>query len=508
MTSNSTHFSPKYLKLTRKITLLLLPRNSRLLQSTDGHCGYWSFNLRRFNPHVALKAAASGIVALVDSTRKGKRFPDAFSRTIPIWASVVNRAVYRYREMKEGRAKPALDAIPDEWKNLVMPNWIPESEKRQVGPKLEEFCELLLSSDAMRPTLDDLVLNVVKPLQCFWVCPSTHPATLENGTLIADPIDLPCDERHWIILLCPSDEQELVQDTHVWYIQGAADDEETWAQGLTAALFWKHRELLMEQEDELAEKIEQVVSGKGIAAHEAVLSHNNASERDRSYDASSSPSIKEDRAFIIEKVTWIVPEVLAISDLPETCSPKALSVFDLVINCSAIEYEALAEAASNDASRETGKKYMRLIDPFEKGNNVKYKLSRRLPATLEFIRRYFRRPNANSISPLASTSESVGEEIIGRPLLIHGVETLEIAIGLAIGVLAANWNENVSSILPTAKPRKSLTKLLLKQYLLFVAKVEPTPLPSVMVADLNRYFLTTPDGPVIEQEKKLLTFVP
>lgn len=32
-------------------------------------------------------------VIIVDSTRRGKSFPDALSKTIPIWCAVVNRAV-------------------------------------------------------------------------------------------------------------------------------------------------------------------------------------------------------------------------------------------------------------------------------------------------------------------------------------------------------------------------------------------------------------------------------
>lgn len=489
-----------------KFTLTLSIGSFLRRQSTDGHCGYWSFNLRRFNPHVALRAATSGIIALTDSTRKGKRFPDAFSRTIPIWASVVNRAVYRYRAIKSGLEKPKLEDIPSEWKTLIMPEWIPESEKRQVSPKLEEFCDLLLSSDAMRPTLEDLALQVLKPLQCFWISPSSHPTRLENEHLIADTIHLPCEERHWIILLCPSDEQELVQDTHIWYIQGAADDEETWAQGLTANLFWKHKDFLMAQEDEIGENIQRVVAGKGLESHEAVLSHNGSTKR-----GANSPSeltLEQQQVLINSEVTWIVPGVLAISDRPASCSPSALAVFDLVINCSSMEYEALAEAANSEASKLAGKKYMRLVDPFEKGNNVKYKLSRRLPATLEFMRRYFRVSSPDSAPSSSDASSPTTVEVFGRPLLLHGVEAFEIVIGLCIGVLAANWDDSVSMILPVAKPRKSLTKLLLKQYLLFVAKLEPTQLPSVMVADLNRYFLTTPDAPVVEQEKKLITYVP
>lgn len=34
---------------------------------------------------------------IVDSTRKGKRFPDSMSKTIPIWTCVLNRAISYHR---------------------------------------------------------------------------------------------------------------------------------------------------------------------------------------------------------------------------------------------------------------------------------------------------------------------------------------------------------------------------------------------------------------------------
>lgn len=34
---------------------------------------------------------------IVDSTRKGKRFPDSMSKTIPIWTCVLNRAIFNFR---------------------------------------------------------------------------------------------------------------------------------------------------------------------------------------------------------------------------------------------------------------------------------------------------------------------------------------------------------------------------------------------------------------------------
>lgn len=100
-------------------------------KSTDGHTNNWSFNTSRLNLHVALLAGMvsslfffklitsnkcedlkliffylfecewvgqKGGCIIVDSTRKGKRFPDSMSKTIPIWTCVLNRSVYKYRK--------------------------------------------------------------------------------------------------------------------------------------------------------------------------------------------------------------------------------------------------------------------------------------------------------------------------------------------------------------------------------------------------------------------------
>ena len=44
-------------------------------------------------------------VILVDSTRRGKRMPDALSKTVPIWCAVINRSV----------------AKGEPWKKMVFP---------------------------------------------------------------------------------------------------------------------------------------------------------------------------------------------------------------------------------------------------------------------------------------------------------------------------------------------------------------------------------------------------
>ena len=423
---------------------------------------------------------------------------------------------------------PKLEDIPKEWASLQMPEWIPESEVRQVSPKIEEFCNILLTSEAIRPTMEDLVTRMERPLKCYWMCPGTHPKDSELSLQ-----SLPTDAFSWIVLLCPSDEQSEVQGEHVWYVQGSADDEETWAQGLTAQLFWKHKEALLENEDELAEKITTIVANKSAEAKEEVNRHSATLSQDA--HSLTSPSSQETldnsdlaayaATFPMEEVTWIVPNMLAISSASSTCIPSVWCHFDLIINCSSMEYEVLARR------RPESKKYMRLVDPFEKGNNVKFKLSRRLPGTLEFVRRYWRTtpPTSSAImnpqtgsdqhEAASSSSSAVSTQpphssppsetiMVSRPLLIHGLDAIHITIGLAIGILVENFGPDGVTLLPSARPRKALSKMLIKQSLLKVSKFVPEQLPSVMIADLNRYFLSTPEPGVAEQQAQLVSLVP
>lgn len=48
-------------------------------KSTDGHYGTWNFSLSRLNYHTAVATAEHGGLLLVDSTRKGKVYPDRYS---------------------------------------------------------------------------------------------------------------------------------------------------------------------------------------------------------------------------------------------------------------------------------------------------------------------------------------------------------------------------------------------------------------------------------------------
>ena len=243
-----------------------------------------------------------------------------------------------------------------------------------------------------------------------------------------------------------------------------------------------------------------------------------------------------------EAVHWIVAGKLGVSDDATLVSRSPATLwrhFDLILNCSSMPYEVLASTLA----QYPGKRYMHLVDPFEKGQNAKFKLSQRLPGTLEFVRRYcyFRSRPATSASTASidltefatssgsatSTMKAVNSPITedstsaASPsltpasssdgtlrLLIHGVNAMDIAVGLAIAILSAHFAEDGISALPSERLRNQISKPLLRQFLLHVSKLVPQQLPSVMVSDLSRYFLSTPDPKIREQHIRLASMVP
>eukprot|EP00537_Pseudo-nitzschia_pungens_P015424 CAMPEP_0172404126 /NCGR_PEP_ID=MMETSP1061-20121228/61933_1 /TAXON_ID=37318 /ORGANISM="Pseudo-nitzschia pungens, Strain cf. pungens" /LENGTH=257 /DNA_ID=CAMNT_0013138781 /DNA_START=156 /DNA_END=926 /DNA_ORIENTATION=- len=74
-------------------------------KSTDGHVNIWEFSLKRLNLELLERTIAMGDggCVLVDSSVR-KVLPDSFSRTIPIWATVLNRIALRFRERGVGGA--------------------------------------------------------------------------------------------------------------------------------------------------------------------------------------------------------------------------------------------------------------------------------------------------------------------------------------------------------------------------------------------------------------------
>ncbi|XP_076896196.1 uncharacterized protein C3F10.06c-like [Bidens hawaiensis] len=211
-------------------------------KSTDGHTNNLSFNTSRLNLHVATLAGQRGGCMIVDSTRKGKRFPDSMSKTIPIWTCVLNRAILNYRNQKNGINKStdevSVNSIGESvnWDtSLHLPLWVPDTEKTRIDSNINKWVKVLETSGVDIASISSLL---TKPLRPLWISQKT----------VIWLNEVP-DHNSWdftpIILISASASNDIYRQKKgsefSWnYIAGAGDDEESWARGLTPVLFWNN----------------------------------------------------------------------------------------------------------------------------------------------------------------------------------------------------------------------------------------------------------------------------
>ena len=218
-------------------------------KSTDGHYNNWNFSLTRLNLHLLCSAEKSGGMIIVDSTRRGKSFPDSLSKTIPIWCCILNRLKFRWKSQEEDYLWDCQSYFP--------PSIVSESEQDQIA---QHMATILASFDGpMEKLLQSKLKNINRPLRPLWFC---------NHKNWEDDLDLNFDHQKYNLVMCVSvSEAESPPSRQSWhYIPGAADDEENWAPlGFTWNIFWKyHHELInsfttCETAESYRKKIEQFI---------------------------------------------------------------------------------------------------------------------------------------------------------------------------------------------------------------------------------------------------------
>jgi tRNA A64-2'-O-ribosylphosphate transferase len=159
--------------------------------------------------------------------------PDALSRTVPIWIAVLNRLLF----------PEILDAA-----ELRTPeDVVSRSEHARIEDRLSEFV-----SDAASLQLDKRSLRATlkgKPLEPVWVTPDS---------ILSESISLRSDRN--VVVLCTASGRTNSDRALSNYVQGAADDSESWALGLDAATFCNHNEeLLATAEDDLPAFIQSLL---------------------------------------------------------------------------------------------------------------------------------------------------------------------------------------------------------------------------------------------------------
>lgn len=179
-------------------------------KSTDGHEGEWSFSTRRLNMHLLKVLSEHGGALVVDSTRRERKIPDSFSKTVPIWAAVVNEAVH-------GRG---------DW--LRTPREVVSlEEEERIRELLPTFCA------SFRNVRDRIPggVPVCPPVRVFWVYPGSEVPTFGKGECDFVPL----------VLVTASDVGggggECMSEGYM-YVAGAGDDHEMWAGELTPESFW------------------------------------------------------------------------------------------------------------------------------------------------------------------------------------------------------------------------------------------------------------------------------
>ncbi|KAK5459442.1 tRNA A64-2'-O-ribosylphosphate transferase [Exophiala xenobiotica] len=220
---------------------------SAYFKSTDGHHGQWSFSLRRLNLQLLPLLGRYGGAVVVDSTRRGKNLPDAFSKTVPIWVAVINRTLF-----PELSATHRLQAPP-------APCELGRSEVSQIDARLEEFAQSFRGLGLDLPKLRD---ELKLPIGLSWVINGYFDAESQEQSS-TESLIAPSHMCRQLVLCSASHRVYGAEGSEAGYIQGAGDDSEAWSCGLTPELFWKHRDQLMTSpEDDLPEIIEELLNGE------------------------------------------------------------------------------------------------------------------------------------------------------------------------------------------------------------------------------------------------------
>lgn len=177
--------------------------------------------------------------------------PDSLSKTVPVWCCVLNRALFP--ELTESHGL------------YVPPNVVSDSEKSQMLSRVPGFVDSLKQ---LNLDLAGLRAQVSKPIRPTWVTQETdlshyHDQGEDNDGHIFDSFRP--------VVCCTSSRRitDGEMSGHSGYVQGAGDDTENWALGLTPPVFWGNAEqLLSAPEADLPGLIGSLVASAAGSTHQ------------------------------------------------------------------------------------------------------------------------------------------------------------------------------------------------------------------------------------------------
>lgn len=165
---------------------------------------------------------------LVDSTRTGKIFPDALSKTVPIWTAIINAALF---PTSITSITTSLQTPPSFSSTDPAATYLSPSEISSISSRLPQF---LASLHNLSLPLDVFHARLgAKPIKLVWA--------VHGSPHIILPAIAPEDfESFNVLVLCSASRRVRgVETSEGGYVQGAADDAEGWSGGLSGEGFWE-----------------------------------------------------------------------------------------------------------------------------------------------------------------------------------------------------------------------------------------------------------------------------
>ncbi|KAI7726724.1 hypothetical protein M8C21_002260 [Ambrosia artemisiifolia] len=412
---------------------------------------------------------------IVDSTRKGKRFPDSMSKTIPIWTCVLNRAILNYRNKMNGINKPMegvnccaeiFDTTVQEsakWDtSLHLPLWVPDTEKVRIDSNINKWVKILETSGVDIASISSLLK---KPLRPLWISQKT----------VIWLNEVP-DYKSWeftpIILISASASNDIYRQKKSsefsWnYIAGAGDDEESWARGLTPLLFWNNvYDLISSGPDVCNQMVANIVEKDRVFRSQRGQNAPQVSVKPTKLESTRSTQFQDQPLDIIMEngnngdllddehgIYWLGSTDLAV------CSTgydfKSLDV-DSILNCD--QNQILCTLKDSEA-------YLHL--PIMNSKFDRFSLQRNLPSALNFAKLHLKRGKS-----LAVCCDS---GMLHRIVFFMG-EDISVCVCLAILISLFNAEGTYDDGKFLMETR--ITKLDMRQRLIFVCKYVVNARPS------------------------------
>lgn len=329
--------------------------HSCYFKSTDGHYGTWNLSLKRLNLGVVRLAAQHGGCIIVDASGS-KILPDSMSRTIPIWACVLNRIVARYRKDFGDNGKDfEMDC------DLYTPSCVVSSEEHaMIESLIDDRVNMLYNCKAMVDP-ESLVNTLDKPLRPVWRAPGWSEQ-FEDMKQYEDYFVLVCISCSSIDLAGQSLLISDLENSFV-YSPGAADDHSLWSRGLTPSLFWINENSLLNGakcEDDIDRLIDSIVIEAG------------QQWEDEEKLGATRTSLKSH-----EHYHFIGNLGVALGSRRSGRPPQCWERFDAVLNVTDIEYDDIL------AEIDGTKRYLQL--PVREGKKDRTELERWLAVGVVFI---------------------------------------------------------------------------------------------------------------------------